>query len=524
MLRRAFSPFCNMSISLISSNAVKRSLQRSTFSSSPSFDPFSSIASILRHREENCGQTQKNKSIVVRGWVKSVRVQKQYAFVTLNDGSSLDGIQIVLPSASIADQQINVGASVEVNGLLQESHGTRQKYELSADKIVVIGASDEHYPLQKKRHTLEYLREISHLRARSNTIGAMLRIRNATSFAIHNFFQGRGFVQIHAPILTASDCEGAGEMFEVKDPPVHEGNETSRKFFGTTARLSVSAQLQAEIFAQALSKVYTFNPIFRAEASHTARHLAEFWMIEPEIAHASVDQLMDLAEQLTKHTIHAVKNACADDISFCNQHIDPTLENRLSTISNPSLPFVRITYTEAVSILQSAQGKSDPTSTSEEVKESKTSKNLCAQNTPFQHPIAWGAALQTEHERYLVDKHFKGIPVFVSHYPAAVKPFYMAASGTDAKTVACFDLLIPNIGELVGGSEREWNRDRLRDRMVDLRMDLSQLDWYLQLREWGSVPHGGFGLGFERLIMLLTGLSNIRDVIPIPRFYGSCRF
>ena len=448
---------------------------------------------------------QAGGQVLVQGWVKTKRSSKAVSFVQVNDGSSLQDIQVVadqsLPDyASV--ESITTGCSVSVSGTLVESPGKGQRYEIQAETIDVIGTSDpELYPLQKKRHTPEFLREIAHLRPRTNTFGAMARVRNASAMAIHNFFQGRGFQFIQSPIITASDAEGAGSMFRVttldlENLPTKDGSVAhDEDFFGKPTYLTVSGQLEAEIFALAMCDVYTFGPTFRAENSNTSRHLAEFWMVEPEVAFCDLDGLAELTEEFLKYIFRHVLDNCAEDLAFFNQWYDQTAISTLEAIVDSS--FERMTYTQAVDILKGS-------------------------GEAFEFPVEWGLDLQSEHERYLTEKKV-GRPVIVTDYPKAIKPFYMRVND-DGKTVRAMDTLVPRIGEIVGGSQREERRDVLLDRIRETGLSESAYSWYLELRSYGTVPHAGFGLGFERTVQFITAVPNIRDVIPFPRTPKSAEF
>ena len=436
--------------------------------------------------------------ILLQGWVRTRRDSKACSFLELNDGSCLKGLQIVIDRTLPDYPQVEraaTGASIEVRGQLVPSQGQGQQWEVLARELKVVGPADGTYPLQKKGHTLEFLREIAHLRPRSNLFGAVFRVRSRLAYAIHQFFQERSFTYVHTPLITASDCEGAGEMFRVttldpKSPPLQEDGtvDFAQDFFHKPAYLTVSGQLEGEVFACALSNIYTFGPTFRAENSHTSRHAAEFWMIEPEMAFCDLKGYMDTAEAMTKFVIRYVLDNCPDEMAFFNQFIDKGLIERLELVANSE--FGRITYTEAIEILK---------------------KN----NKKFQFPVEWGVDIQTEHERYLTEVVFKK-PVFVTDYPKEIKSFYMKMNA-DGKTVAAADMLVPGIGELIGGSQREENYDKLVARMDELGMDKTNYEWYLNLRKFGGVEHAGYGLGFERMIMYLTGIQNIRDVLPFPR-------
>ncbi|XWK91453.1 MAG: asparagine--tRNA ligase [Phormidium sp.] len=443
---------------------------------------------------------QPDESVKVQGWVRTKRELKEFAFVEVNDGSSMANLQVVL-NPDLADygtiiKQLNTGASVEVEGVLVESPAKGQRIELKASSAKVFGEADpETYPLQKKRHSFEFLRDIGHLRSRTNTFGAVFRVRNACATAIHKFFQERGFLWIHAPIITASDCEGAGEMFTVtgfnldKVPRTEKQEiDYSKDFFGRPAYLTVSGQLEAEVMAMAFSNVYTFGPTFRAENSNTSRHLAEFWMVEPEMAFCDLQGDMDLAEEFLKYIFKYVLENCPEDMEFFNQRIDNSVLATADNIINNQ--FERLTYTDAIKLLEKADKK-------------------------FEFPVSWGLDLQSEHERYLAEEKFKK-PVIVTDYPAKIKAFYMRLND-DEQTVRAMDILAPKIGEIIGGSQREERLDVLEKRIETLGIDAETIWWYLDLRRFGTVPHAGFGLGFERLVQFMTGMANIRDVIPFPR-------
>lgn len=432
-----------------------------------------------------------NKTVTVAGWIRTIRDQKTFAFIELNDGSTLANLQIV---ADAPFPTLTTGTSVAITGKLVESPGKNQALELKASHIQVYGPCDAtRYPLQKKRHTLEFLRTIAHLRPRTNTQGAVLRVRSALAFATHLFFRERGFLYIQTPIITASDCEGSGEMFRVTtlDKPA----DPSKDFFGKPTYLTVSGQLEGESVACALSDIYTFGPTFRAENSHTTRHLAEFWMIEPEMAFADLAANMECAESYLKFCVRYILDHCAEDLAFFDKFIENGLLARLQHLLDSS--FAHISYTQAIELLKKAP---------------KT----------FEYPVEWGADLQTEHERYLAEEHCKK-PVIVTNYPASIKSFYMR-SNDDSKTVAAMDILVPKIGEIIGGSQREERLDILEQKIKDHRLNRDDYWWYLELREYGTVPHAGFGLGFERLVLFATGMENIRDVIPFPRFPGHAEF
>jgi asparaginyl-tRNA synthetase len=442
--------------------------------------------------------------VAVQGWVRTRRDSKDVVFLEVNDGSCLANLQVIVePQAAAAPAlaEVTTGASVRIAGRLVPSPAKGQAVELRAERVELVGGSQPDYPLQKKRHGFEYLRTIGHLRVRSNTFGAVARMRNALFHAVHEFFKREGFLFLPAPILTASDAEGAGEMFRVTAfdlarVPLKDGApDWERDFFGRRAALTVSGQLEAEIFATAFSRTYTFGPTFRAENSNTSRHAAEFWMIEPEMAFADLAANRTLAERFIKAIIAAARERCPEDFAFCDQRLEQGLLKKLDHLLDS--PFETITYTEAVRLLEA-----------------------CGE--PFEFPIAWGHDLQSEHERWLAEKKI-GRPVFVIDYPAQIKAFYMRMNA-DGKTVAAMDLLAPGVGEIIGGSQREERLDRIEARMRERNMPLDEYGWYLDLRRYGTVPHSGFGLGFERLLMYLTGLTNIRDVLPFPRTPGNLMF
>ena len=445
------------------------------------------------------------KSVTVAGWVKTVRDSKVFGFIELNDGTFFKSVQVVFEDKLENFKEIaklGVGAAIIVTGDLVETPNQKQPFEIKATEIVVEGSCPAEYPLQKKRHSFEFLRQIAHLRPRTNTFSAVFRVRSLAAYAIHKFFQERNFAYAHTPLITASDAEGAGEMFRVttldpKNPPVNDQGEVDFKedFFGKMANLTVSGQLSAETFAMAFRDVYTFGPTFRAEKSNTPRHAAEFWMIEPEIAFADLQDDMRLAEDMVKFVINYVLENAPEEMAFFNQFVDKGILERLQGVA--SAEFGVVDYTEAVEILKTCGGE-------------------------FEYPVFWGCDLQTEHERYLTEEHFKK-PVFVINYPKEIKAFYMKLN-EDGKTVAAMDLLVPGIGELIGGSQREEDLDILLARMAELGLKEEDYWWYLDLRRFGSTRHAGFGLGFERLIMYLTGMTNIRDVIPFPRTTGSAEF
>ncbi len=457
-----------------------------------------SIKELYREKEKFVG-----KDITVGGWVRSIRDSKTFGFIVLNDGSFFEPLQIVYGDrldnfAKIG--KLNVGSALIVSGTLVETPGAKQPFEIQAKEVLVEGESTADYPLQKKRHSLEYLRTIAHLRPRTNTFQAVFRVRSLIAYAIHRFFQERGFVYVHTPLITGSDCEGAGEMFQVttldlQNPPLTpEGKvDYSQDFFGKETNLTVSGQLNVETFAMAFKNVYTFGPTFRAENSNTTRHAAEFWMIEPEIAFADLKDDMILAESMIKYVIRYVLENAPEEMNFFNQFIDKGLLERLRHVADSD--FGHVTYTEAIKILEQ-------------------------HNDEFEYKVFWGCDLQTEHERYLTEKEFKR-PVFVTDYPKEIKAFYMKLN-EDGKTVAAMDCLVPGIGEIIGGSQREDNLELLEKRMEELGLQKEDYDFYLDLRKYGSARHAGFGLGFERCVMYLTGMGNIRDVIPFPRTVKNC--
>jgi len=444
--------------------------------------------------------------VTVRGWLRTVRHGKQTSFLEVGDGSCFSGLQVVAgpDCAGYADeiQHLGTGCAVEATGELVDSPGKGQRFEVRATAVRLVGGVGDDYPLQKKRHGFEFLRTIAHLRPRTNTMGAVLRVRDATARAIHDFFHDRGFVQLHSPVITLSDAEGAGAMFRVStldpaDPPrdATGGVDYGQDFFGSPAFLTVSGQLEAEIGALALSRVYTFGPTFRAENSNTSRHLAEFWMVEPELAFCELGGLADLAEDFLKTVFSSVRDRCADDLAFFDQRIDDQVLATMAHVIDE--PFGRITYDEAVSILEG-----------------------CGRR--FEFPVRWGVDLQSEHERFLTEEHF-GRPLIVTDYPRGIKAFYMYLND-DGRTVRAMDVLVPRIGEIIGGSQREHRLDVLRQRMAEHELPEDRYWWYLDLRRHGSVPHAGFGLGFERLVQFMTGMANIRDVIPFPRVPGNAEF
>lgn len=446
-----------------------------------------------------------NKEITVAGWIRTERTSKNFGFIELNDGSFFKNLQIVIDTSLDNFDKVSklpISSSIIVEGKLVETPSAKQPFEIQASKITIEGTSLQDYPLQKKRHSFEFLRTIAHLRPRSNTFSAVFRIRSLAAYAVHKFFQERNFVYVHTPIITASDCEGAGEMFRVTTldlnniPKNDEGKvDFSQDFFDKDAKLTVSGQLSAESYALAFGNVYTFGPTFRAENSNTARHASEFWMIEPEMAFADLNDYMDVAEEMVKYIINYVLENAPEEMNFFNSFIDKNLFKRLDNVVNSE--FKRITYTEAIDLLQKSGEK-------------------------FQYPVEWGIDLQTEHERYITEKIFEK-PVFVTDYPKDIKAFYMRLND-DNKTVAAADLLVPGVGEIIGGSQREERLDVLEDRMKEFKLNEKDYWWYLELRKYGSAKHSGFGLGFERILMYMTGISNIRDVIPFPRTPGSAEF
>ncbi len=459
------------------------------------------IAKLYENAEQYTGSP-----VTVAGWIRTNRDSKVLGFMELNDGSCFKGVQVVFEKDKIDNftevAKYNVGAAVIVEGDLILTPEAKQPFEINATKVTLEGASAPEYPLQKKRHSLEYLRTIAHLRPRTNIYSASFRVRSVAAQAIHRFFESRGFIYAHTPLISCSDCEGAGEMFRVttldmENPPRTEDGaiDYSEDFFGKSAFLTVSGQLQGEIMAQAFGKIYTFGPTFRAEKSYTQRHAAEFWMIEPEIAFADLNDDMELAESMIKFVINYVMEHCKQDIEFLNQFVDKGLIERLTAVA--SSDFARVTYTDAVKILEE-------------------------NNDKFEFKAYWGCDLQTEHERFLTEQIYKK-PVFVTDYPKEIKAFYMRLND-DGKTVAACDLLVMGIGEIVGGSQREERYDVLLDRIKELGLSEEDYWWYLDLRKYGGTKHAGFGLGFERLVMYLTGISNIRDVLPFPRTTGSADF
>ncbi|MCH5236251.1 MAG: asparagine--tRNA ligase [Muribaculaceae bacterium] len=443
------------------------------------------------------------QKVDVKGWVRTRRGNKNVQFVALNDGSTINNLQIVFDLSKFSEEDlkpITTGSSIHVEGELVASQGSGQNVEVQAEKLEVYGTSPADYPLQKKGHSMEFLREKAHLRPRTNTFGAVLRIRHALAYAVHKFFNDRGFYYFHTPLITASDCEGAGAQFQVTTMPLNDlpktedGNiDYSKDFFGKMASLTVSGQLEGELGATALGLIYTFGPTFRAENSNTPRHLSEFWMIEPEMAFYEIDDNMNLAEEFIKYCVKYALDNCYDDIKFLNDHFDPELIDRLKFVIDND--FVRLSYGEGIEILEKSGKK-------------------------FEFPVHWGVDLASEHERYLVEEHFKK-PVILTDYPKEIKAFYMKLND-DGKTVRAMDVLFPKIGEIIGGSQREENYDKLMSRVKE--MGLEGMDWYLDTRKYGTVPHSGFGLGFERLVLFVTGMQNIRDVIPFPRYPKACEY
>jgi len=442
--------------------------------------------------------------VCVRGWARTVRKGKEVSFIALNDGSCLDSLQVVIESSLEnyeAVSRLGTGACLVVTGDLVDSPASEQKWELLAKNVQVVGDADSEYPLQKKRHSFEYLRTIAHLRPRSNSFSAVFRVRSELSFAIHNFFRERGFLYVHTPIITASDCEGAGELFRVTtldagSPPIENGSvDFSKDFFSEATGLTVSGQLEGELFATAFSDIYTFGPTFRAENSNTSRHAAEFWMIEPEMAFCDLEGDCALAADFLRYLVEFVLEHCRNDLDFFDQRIEKGLIDKLQELSRAE--FSAMTYSDAITVLE---------------------KSGCS----FEFPVKWGTDLQSEHERYLTEQVVGG-PVFITDYPREIKAFYMRQND-DGKTVAAMDLLVPRVGEIIGGSQREERLDVLDKRMIESQIDPAALWWYRDVRRWGSCPHAGFGLGFERLLMYVTGMENIRDVIPFPRTPGHAGF
>lgn len=450
-------------------------------------------------------QNYEGKEILISGWVRTIRSSKAFGFIELNDGSFFKNVQIVFDEKIKNFKEIEklpISTTLGVKGMVVLTPESKQPFEVHANEIIVLGKSSSDYPLQKKRHTPEYLRTIAHLRPRSNLFSAVFRVRSLAAYAVHKFFQEKGFVYVNTPIITGSDCEGAGEMFRITTldlnniPRTEDGNvDFSKDFFGKPTNLTVSGQLSAECYALAFRNVYTFGPTFRAEDSNTARHAAEFWMIEPEMAFADLTDNMDVAEEMVKYIINYVMENAPEEMEFFNKFVDNGLFDRLNNVVNNE--FIRITYTEAIDLLLKSGEK-------------------------FQYPVEWGIDLQTEHERFITEKIFKK-PVFVTDYPKEIKAFYMRMN-EDNKTVAAADLLVPGVGEIIGGSQREERLERLEKRMEELGLKKEDYWWYLELRKYGETKHSGYGLGFERIIMYITGVENIRDVIPFPRTTGSAEF
>ena len=465
---------------------------------------------IVRTKVKDLLMSKPGKDVLAKGWVRTKRGNKNVAFIALNDGSTINNIQIVVDKTAFAEDvlgRITTGACIGVTGALVASVGSGQAVEIQARKIEIYGECDPmRFPLQKKDTSFEYLRTVAHMRMRTNTFGAVLRIRNQMAFAIHEYFHSKGFVYLHTPLITESDCEGAGQMFQVTTLDLNQplprnkkgGIDYSKDFFGKQTSLTVSGQLEGELGATALGEIYTFGPTFRAENSNTPRHLAEFWMIEPEMAFYDINDNMDLAEDFIKHLVQYALDNCYDDIKFLNDRYDPELIERLRGVIGTE--FVRLEYTEGIKILEQA------------IKD----------GVQFEYPVYWGVDLQSEHERYLVEKHFSK-PVILTGYPKEIKAFYMKQN-EDGKTVRAMDVLFPKIGEIIGGSEREASLEKLEKRIDELKMSRNNLEWYIDTRRFGSCPHSGFGLGFERLLLFVTGMSNIRDVIPFPRTPKNAEF
>ncbi len=481
---------------MFSSSAGGQNIQQSNM------DKRIEIVHLLKNNDESLLDTLVN----VKGWVRTKRGNKQVAFIALNDGSTILNIQVVADMAKFDEalmKRIATGSSLNVTGRLVKSMGKGQSVEIQAETIEVYGECDpETYPLQKKGHSIEFLRSVAHMRPRTNTFSAVFRMRHHMSYAIHKYFNDHGFFYFHTPLITESDCEGAGDMFQVTTldmenlPRNADGKvDYEQDFFGKPTALTVSGQLEGELGATSLGKIYTFGPTFRAENSNTPRHLAEFWMIEPEMAFYDINDNMDLAEDFLKYLIQYALDNCQEDLAFLNERIDTGLLERLHFVIEH--PFQRLRYTEAIEILKQADQK-------------------------FEFPVEWGVDLQSEHERYLVEKHFKR-PVILIDYPKEIKSFYMKQNA-DGKTVGAMDVLFPRIGEIIGGSEREWNYDKLMATIEERHIPMKDMWWYLDTRRWGSVPHSGFGLGFERLMLFVTGMSNIRDVIPFPRTPKTAEF
>ncbi len=461
---------------------------------------------MLIHQLTIAPEQYADKDVTVCGWVRSVRDSKAFGFIDLYDGSGFRSVQVVFEREILDNYEeiahLNVGSAIVVQGTVALTPEMKQPFEIKAKQIQVEGTSTADYPLQKKRHTLEFLREIAYLRPRTNLFSAVFRMRSEIAYAIHSFFHSRGFVYVHTPLITASDCEGAGEMFRVTtldpaNPPMNEDGavDFSQDFFGKAANLTVSGQLEGETYAMAFGNIYTFGPTFRAENSNTARHAAEFWMIEPEIAFADLDDDIELAWDMLQAIMRHVLTVCREELEFLDRFVENGLIARIEKLASED--YCRVTYTEAVELLQKSGEK-------------------------FQYPVSWGCDLQTEHERYLTEKIF-GKPVFVTDYPKEIKAFYMRLND-DGKTVAATDLLVPGVGEIIGGSQREERYDLLVQRIEEMGMKAEDYSWYLNLRRFGGTKHAGFGLGFERIVMYLTGVSNIRDVIPYPRTVGSAEY
>ena len=459
------------------------------------------VKDIFRGKEKYLG-----KEITVVGWIRQIRDSKKIAFIELNDGSFFKSIQVIVEDEAVKNfeevAKLNISASIVVKGTLEETPNAKQPFEIKAKNIEIMGKSDEDYPIQAKKHTFEYLRTVAHLRPRTNTFMAVFRVRSLVAYAIHKFFQEQGFVYVHTPLITGSDCEGAGEMFRVTTldmdnaPTNEEGKvDYTKDFFGKPVNLTVSGQLNGETFATAFGNIYTFGPTFRAENSNTPRHAAEFWMIEPEMAFADLNDNMDMAEAMVKYIIKYVLEEAPEEIEFFDKFIEPGLIERLENIVNNE--FERITYTKAIELLTPYKEQ-------------------------FKYPVDWELGLQTEHERFITEKIYKK-PVFVTDYPTGIKAFYMKQN-EDEKTVAAMDLLVPGVGEIIGGSQREERYDVLKEKIHKLGMNEENYSWYLDTRKYGTVTHSGYGLGFERMVMYLTGMSNIRDVIPFPRTTGSAEF
>lgn len=464
------------------------------------------METVIRTKVKDLLKSEPGREVLAKGWVRTKRGNKNVAFIALNDGSTINNIQIVVdksPENESVLSKVTTGACIGVKGMLVESVGGGQTTEIQATEIEIYGECDPmRYPLQKKDTSFEFLRTVAHLRPRTNTFGAIYRIRNQMAFAIHQFFHSKGFVYMHTPLITASDCEGAGEMFRVTTLDMENlprnkkgGIDYTKDFFGKETSLTVSGQLEGELGAMALGEIYTFGPTFRAENSNTPRHLAEFWMVEPEMAFYDINDNMDIAEEFIKYLVQYALDNCLEDIQFLNDRYDNELIDRLRSVAETE--FVRLTYTEGIKILESADVK-------------------------WEFPVSWGTDLQSEHERYLVEKHF-GKPVILTDYPKDIKAFYMKQN-EDGRTVRAMDVLFPSIGEIIGGSEREESYDKLLQRIEELGIPMKDMWWYLDTRRFGTVPHAGFGLGFERLVLFVTGMTNIRDVIPFPRTPNNAEF